>query len=140
MRISARCDYACKALLALSLHWPNDAPLQIQQISQDQKIPMRYLVQILIQLKRQGLVSSSRGKDGGYNLAKPPQDISLGEVIRNISGAFLPLSNSAVKHKSVFTSVWKSVEDSMSKILDKITFEDICRKSKDMETMLIYQI
>ncbi|MGB3241335.1 MAG: Rrf2 family transcriptional regulator, partial [Candidatus Omnitrophota bacterium] len=63
MRISARCDYACRALLELSLHWPNEAPVHIQQISENQKIPERYLVQILIQLKRLGLVTSSRGKE-----------------------------------------------------------------------------
>ena len=52
MRVSAKCDYACKALLELALHWPNKEPVQIHEISEKQDIPIKYLVQILIQLKR----------------------------------------------------------------------------------------
>ncbi len=93
MRISARCDYACRALLELALHWPNIEPVQTYTISEKQDIPMKYLVQILIQLKRMGLVESARGKHGGYSLAKPPNKISLGEVIREVGGPLLPMAN-----------------------------------------------
>ena len=65
MRISARCDYACKALLELTLHWPSKEPLQLHTISENQGISTKYLVHILIQLKRMGLIESIRGKQGG---------------------------------------------------------------------------
>ncbi|NQU94706.1 MAG: Rrf2 family transcriptional regulator [Candidatus Omnitrophica bacterium] len=140
MRISARCDYACKALLELSLHWPGDAPLQIHTISDRQSIPIRYLVQILIQLKRMGQVSSIRGKDGGYNLAKPPNEITLGEVMRRIGGPLLTASKSVAKRESVFAAIWDEVDGAIAKILDKVTFEDIAERSKGKRGAFAYQI
>lgn len=140
MRISARCDYACRALLELSLHWPDNAPVHIQKISENQEIPERYLVQILIQLKRLGLVTSSRGKEGGYNLAKPPEDIRLGEVMRTISGNLLPIADSALRNGSVFVGIWKEVEGVMEDILGKVSFADICRKLTNKENVIMYQI
>lgn len=140
MRISARCEYACNALLELSLHWPKKEPVQIHIISKRQNIPMKYLVQILIQLKRLDLVTSIRGKEGGYNLAKPPASIKLGEVLRQIGGPLLPIANSFDKKDSIFSAIWQEVEKAMAKILDKITFEDIANKNKDMEKTIVYQI
>lgn len=140
MRISARCDYACKALLELSLHWPNKDPLPIHAISEKQDIPMKYLVQILIQLKRMGLVTSSRGKEGGYILAQPPGRIILGELMRYIGGPLLPVANSAMKKESVFATIWKEVEGAMAKVLDKVTFEDIGNKTRQMDRAIVYQI
>ncbi len=140
MRISARCDYACKALLELVLHWPNKEPVKIYTISEKQDIPLRYLVQILIQLKRIGLVASVRGKKGGYILTKPPAKISLGKVIRRIGGPLLPLANSAAKNSSVFVTIWDEVENAMAKVLDKITFEDILNKAKGLNGAIVYQI
>lgn len=140
MRISARCDYACRALLELSLHWPKETPLQIQQISNEQNIPMKYLVQILIQLKREGIVSSSRGKDGGYLLAKAPDSIKLGQVMRCMGGELLPIADSANNKSSVFKSLWSEVEGAISEIVDNVTFEDIRTKSISKDKILMYQI
>ncbi|MBF0217090.1 MAG: Rrf2 family transcriptional regulator [Candidatus Omnitrophica bacterium] len=140
MRISARCDYACRALLELSLHWPQDEPLTIHAIAQKQGIPIRYLVQILIALKNHGFVASSRGKMGGYNLACDPEEITLGDVMRKLGGALLPVAGTAKKNGSVFADVWKEAELAMSKVLDKVTFEDICKKMKEEGKVLFYQI
>lgn len=140
MRISARCDYACRALLELALHWPNKQPLPIHTISEKQEIPMGYLMQILIQLKRMGLVASIRGKEGGYYLSKPPDRISLGEVIRQIGGPLLPLANSASKRKYVFATVWNEIEDVMAEVVDKITFADISSRARGMDRATVYQI
>lgn len=125
MRISARCDYACRALLELALCWPNKELLSIHTISERQNIPMKYLVHILIQLKRMGLVESMRGKQGGYRLAKSPNKISLGEVIRKVGGPLLPVANSTIKEESVFATIWKEVEGTIAEVLDKISFKDI---------------
>ncbi|MDP8258125.1 MAG: Rrf2 family transcriptional regulator [Candidatus Aadella gelida] len=140
MRISAKCDYACRALLELSLHWPDKVPVHIKQISKNQEMPERYLVQILIQLKRLGLVTSSRGKEGGYILAKSPENIRLGEVMRAISGDLLPIADSALRNGSVFVGIWKEVEGAMEDILGKVSFADICRKLTQKEKVLMYQI
>ncbi len=101
---------------------------------------MRYLVQILIQLKRMGFVESVRGKQGGYRIAKAPNKISFGEMIRNIGGPLLPVANSATKKESVFATIWDEVEEAMAKVLDKITFEDIVNKARGMERAIVYQI
>lgn len=140
MRISARCDYACKALLELTLHWPRKGSLTIHTISEKQNIPVKYLVHILIQLKRMGLAESLRGKQGGYRLAKPPNRISLGEVIREVEGPLLPVANSAAKEESVFATIWREVEGAMAKVLDKITFEDISNREQGMKGAIVYQI
>lgn len=140
MRVSARCDYACKALLELVLHWPKKEPLQTHTISKNQGIPMKYLPQILIQLKRIGLVDSIRGKEGGYILSKPPNKISLGEVMREIGGPLLPVVNTAAKKDSVFATIWEKTEEAMAKVLDKVTFDDISKKAKAMEGAVVYQI
>ena len=141
MRISARCDYACKALLELSLHWPSKDPLQIHTISEKQAIPMRYLVQILIQLKRMGMVLSVRGKEGGYALLLPPNRISLGEVIRKMEGHILPLADSInKKNGSIFATIWEELEGTIAKVLDRISFEDVCNKERGANRTIIYQI
>lgn len=140
MRISARCDYACKALLELSAHWPDKEPLHIQDISKKQDIPIRYLVNILIQLKRLGYVKSLRGKEGGYNLAVAPGKITLGRVIRQITGPLLQLADSAANEELAFKAIWKEVDGAMSDVLDRITFEDILSKVKGLESLVNYQI
>ncbi len=140
MRISARCDYACRALLELSLHWPSKRPLRTQEISEKQDIPERYLVQILLQLKRDGLVASSRGKGGGYNLSIPPDDIPLGLVMRKMGGRLLPVANSDSKKRTLFDDVWKDVEKGMSQLLDKVTFADIRDRANGEGKVIFYQI
>src|SRR5262249_35833482 len=79
MKIAAKAEYACLAILALARCQPDDPPLRIREIAEEHGIPERYLVQILLQLKGAGLVVSVRGALGGYRLARPPDRISLGE-------------------------------------------------------------
>jgi Rrf2 family protein len=140
MRISAECDYACRALLELSLHWPNQEPMQINKISRKQNIPLRYLVQILIKLKKVGFVKSSRGKDGGYNLTKSPEKIDLGELMRKMSGPIVSFPDSAKKDSTVFTTIWEEMEKAISKKLNTINFSDISKKVKLKKGVLNYQI
>ena len=140
MRISARCDYACKAILELALHWPSREPMHVEEISKNQGIPIKYLVQILIQLKRLGFVESTRGKQGGYVLVKEPKFIKFGNIIREICGPLLPLAKSAAKKESIFVNIWKEVESAMAEILDKVTFDDVLNKAKGKEKTIFYQI
>ncbi|NQT22756.1 MAG: Rrf2 family transcriptional regulator [Candidatus Omnitrophica bacterium] len=140
MRISAKCDYACRALTALAKEWPNKKPIQIHMISQSQDIPMRYLVHILIQLKGLGLVTSTRGKAGGYALLRAPKKITLAEVMRKVCGPLLPRASSAAKSESVFATIWKELEGAMSKVLENITFDDILKKAKGIDGAINYHI
>ncbi|MFH1772517.1 MAG: Rrf2 family transcriptional regulator [Candidatus Omnitrophota bacterium] len=141
MKVTAKCDYACKALLELAFHWPQEMPLQIHYISEKQKIPERYLVQILIQLKGRGLVASSRGQHGGYLLAKSPKEISLGQIVRMMTGeSLVSLAESVELEKTIFTDIWAEVERAISKILDLATFDDIRNKFYSKEKAIFYQI
>ena len=91
MRLSLRGEYALRALLVLGLNY--DQPLvRIQSISDQQKIPKRFLEQILNDLKSAGFVQSRRGVAGGYRLAKRPEEITLAAVVRHIEGALAPVS------------------------------------------------
>lgn len=88
--ISQRAKYAMRALVALCRAQPG-APMMISDISQSQAIPKKFLEQILLELKRHGLVSSRRGRAGGYVLVRAAEEITFGEVLRLIDGPIAPL-------------------------------------------------
>ena len=140
MKISAESDYACRALLELALNWPGRKLVQVSVIAKKQNIPIKYLEQILIELKNIGMVESVRGKQGGYRLVKEPRKISLGELMRKTRGPLLQIADAAEKRESVFTPIWKETEEAIAKVLDKINFEDIANKAKSMEGAMVYQI
>ncbi len=140
MKISAESDYACRALLELALNWPGRKLVQISVIAKKQNIPIKYLEQILLELKNIGMVESARGKQGGYRLVKEPRKISLGEVMRKTRGPLLQIADAAEKRESVFTPIWNETEEAIAKVLDKINFEDIANKAKSTEGAMVYQI
>ncbi len=140
MKISAESDYACRALLELALNWPGRKLVQVSVIAKKQNIPIKYLEQILIELKNIGMVESVRGKQGGYRLVKEPRKISLGELMRKTRGPLLQIADAAEKRESVFTPIWKETEEAIAKVLDKINFEDIANKAKSTEGAMVYQI
>jgi Rrf2 family transcriptional regulator, cysteine metabolism repressor len=90
MKISKKTQYALRALIELTNHYP-DAPLQRRTIANRQHIPIEFLEQILLPLKRAGLLASRRGVNGGYRLIKAPQEITLGQVIRILDGPLAPI-------------------------------------------------
>lgn len=142
MKISAKCEYACRAVLELSLQFRGDVPIQIQTIADNQKIPKKYLVQILLQLKGAGFVVSIRGKEGGYYLAKPPNKITLGEIIREIDGPLLSVSSAddSTESARILKGIWQKVENSISHIVDNTTFEEISNEVERLKSAGIYYI
>ena len=87
MRLSAKAQYACVAMVELACNWGERAPVHLKTIADNHGISQRFLVQILLQLKGTDLVESTRGAAGGYQLAKPPQEITLADVIHAIDQA-----------------------------------------------------
>src|SRR5437868_15346499 len=81
MRVSAKAEYACAAMLELAANQDNPQPVRVKAIADAHGIPLRFLVQILLQLKGAGLVASTRGAAGGYHVTRPPEDISLADVV-----------------------------------------------------------
>ena len=90
MRISAKGEYAIKAVLDLALRG-GEGLVPIQDIAVRQAIPQRYLEHVLLALKRAGVLGSKRGASGGYHLSRPPEEISVGDVLRAVEGSQAPL-------------------------------------------------
>lgn len=113
-------------------------PLQVEEIAQRQEIPVRYLEQILLVLRRAGYLESKRGVKGGYSLAKPPHQITLGEIIRLMEGPPAPIfcvdtssrERCPVERICGFQTVWTEVRDAVAHILDNTTFEEICQRAR----------
>ena len=148
MKISAKCDYACRAVLELTLAYPTGELLRISDIAASQNIPPKYLVQILIQLKGAGILSSVRGKNGGYRLAKRPDQISVGDIARAIDGPLTLIGcidPGAKKTCHQFDScafrlLWKELEEKITEQLNSVTFEDISNRLKNSVEMAMYEI
>ena len=130
MKASVKSDYACRAVEALALHHPNSQPMRIEDIAEKESIPANYLVQILIELKGSGLIQSRRGKAGGYVLAKPPRDITVGDVLRAIQGDILemPLLSEA-RCPDEIKRAWRRIKHAAEGVADDLTFEDICSEA-----------
>jgi Rrf2 family protein len=146
MKITYKGDYALKTILDLALHYGN-GPVNIHELAERADIPAKFLEQILLDLKQGGFVESRRGKVGGYLLAKPPAKIKIGEVIRFIDGSVEPVACVDKNYKGcnqlsccVFRGIWQRVAEATSKIIDNITFEDLARNAKNINSTLIYQI
>jgi Rrf2 family cysteine metabolism transcriptional repressor len=86
MRISAKAEYACLAVIELARPGGNGTPRRVRDIAEAQGIPERYLVQILLQLKAAGIVQSSRGSDGGYHLVRRAEEMTVADIVRAIDG------------------------------------------------------
>ena len=89
MRLSTRSEYGLRALVSL-VHRQGDQPVPLRVIAEDEGISEQYLEQIFVELRRAGFVLSVRGAKGGYRLARPSQDIRVGDVIRLLEGSLAP--------------------------------------------------
>lgn len=138
LKFSVKSDYACRAVEALAFHHPNTRPLRIDDIAQRESIPVNYLVQILIELKSKGLLLSRRGKAGGYVLAKPPREITVGDVVRAVDGSVMELSTggSSVCPAEIQRAL-RRIKSAAENAADSITFEQICAEAS-MRTQMYY--
>lgn len=135
MKISTKGDYATRALQDLAFRY-NEGPVQITEIARRQKLPVRYLEQLLLGLKRAGLLASKRGVNGGYYLAKHPREITLGQVLRTMDGPIAPIfclfeGERAICSQEpicVLRDIWREVHEAIAKIVDRTTLEDLCER------------
>jgi Rrf2 family protein len=134
MRLSARVDYALRAVCELaSLGVPGHL-VTADRLATAQEIPPKFLESILLQLRRGGIVSAQRGPDGGYRLARPAGEISLAEIIRVIDG---PLANVRGQRPeelgyhgaaSALQDVWIALRAGERQILEAVTVDDVVRR------------
>ena len=144
MRISAKAEYACVAMLELTANYADGQPVRIKAIADAQGIPQRFLVQILLQLKTAGLVASVRRASGGYQLAKPPESISLASVITAIDDRTLaPRSALAAANRSpavqTLLGVWREIQSEEQRLLQQLTLAELIRRAQ-LTNALTYQI
>jgi Rrf2 family protein len=130
VRISAKADYAVRAMAELAAAEP-DATLKAEELSRSQDIPLKFLLNILVELKHAGLVQSHRGADGGYSLAMPARSISVADVIRVVEGPLAtvretrPESLRYTGAASRLQAVWIAVRSSLRSVLETVTLADI---------------
>ena len=129
MRVSAKVDYALRACAELAAG--GDGPLKGDRIAQAQQIPLKFLENILLDLKHAGLVQSQRGAEGGYWLSLSPEEISLAEVIRAVEG---PIANvrglrpEQVEYAGTaapLRDVWIAVRANLRAVLEVVTLADL---------------
>ncbi len=129
MRVSAKVDYALRA--ALELAAAGDGPTKGEQVAQAQDIPLKFLENILLELRHHGLVQSQRGAEGGYWLARSPEEIKLADVIRAVEG---PLANvrgarpEAVVYEGPaarLQDVWIAMRSNLRAVLEEVTLADV---------------
>lgn len=129
MRISAKADYAVRA--AIEMAAAGDEPVKGEKLADAQDIPLQFLEHILLELKHARLVRARRGARGGYWLAKPPEEITLANIIRAVEG---PLANiqdqapEATKYGGTskeLTDVWIAVRASLRRVLERVTIADL---------------
>ena len=133
MRVSAKGEYAIKALLDLAL-CDREGLQPIQEIASREGIPQRYLEQVLLQLKRAGFLESRRGSSGGYRLSRSPEEITVGAVLRAVEGAgAAPASgggrSGSGEHAGDLAELWREVAGAVSAVVDRVTVEELRRRA-----------
>jgi Rrf2 family protein len=139
MKVSAKAEYACLAVLALAHHGLDAPPMRIREISRKYSIPERYLVQILLQLKGAGLVASTRGALGGYRLSRPASSISVSEILGVIDGPDTTDGDAAANRRrtaSVLASVWENVRAAEHAVLDRTTIAHLAEECSPHEWVI----
>jgi len=142
VRVSSKGDYACRALLSLSLHEDQPGPTSVRDIAERTAIPQPYLEQILLALKGAGLVRSKRGVGGGYVLARQPIDIRLSEILAAVDGPISvgdfgePHQDGACDHEGqcVLLAIWKSAGEEMRRLLDGYTLQSVADAARGKAT------
>ena len=130
VKLSVKSDYAARAVLGLARHYPTGEAVRVEDLAAQQNIPGNYLVQILIELKSQGIARSVRGKEGGYLLAQAPADISLGDVLRAVHGAvFDTPALTDPDCAPELRGAWKRLQKKVEAAADSISFQQLLEES-----------
>jgi Rrf2 family protein len=133
MRLTTHSEYALLALLYLSRHSANGELIPLSRITEEQKLPFKYMEHIMHTMLRAGLVSSSKGQKGGYKLARKPGQITVAQVIRLFDGPLAPVDSVSVhfykptiiEKEKKLTKLMKEIRDYISVKLEKTTLKDL---------------
>lgn len=139
MKISTKGRYALRLMIDLAIYG-TDTYVPIKSISRREDISEKYLEQIITQLSRAKLVKSARGAQGGYQLVKPAEDYTAGEIIRAVEGSLAPVACLEPGHPlcerakyCVTLGLWKEIQDAVDQIVDHKTLADLAADQKNMD-------
>jgi len=136
VKLSVKSDYAVRAVLELTRHHGTGAVRRVEELAREQGIPPNYLVQILLELKAKQLVRSVRGKEGGYLLARPPTEITMGDVLRAIHGrVFESPAQSDPKCPPEIKAAWRSLQQALDAAADKLDFQHLAEQGGEKGKM-----
>jgi Rrf2 family protein len=142
MRISAKVDYAVRALCEIAAH-PADVPLKAEQIATAQEIPLSFLENILVDLRRAGFVRSLRGQVGGYRMARPASEITIADVIRAVEGPLADVRGLRPEHlefqgsATALREVWLATRVGLRRVLERISIQDVVSGSIPAEVAVL---
>jgi len=133
VRVSAKVDYALRAIVELAATAPSDTQELVtsERLATAQAIPPKFLENILLELRRAGLVSSQRGAEGGYRLGRPPAEISIADVIRAVEGPIATIRGSRPEDVTyegsavALRGVWIDLRAAMRGVLEQTTIADL---------------
>ena len=134
LQVSQRTHYGLRAMTELAKAY-GSGPRSLAWIAEAQHLPAGYLEQLAIPLKRAGLIESTRGAHGGYQLARPPAEVSVGEIVRVLEGSVAPVEclsddypagSCALELGCMSRPIWQRVKDSIDQVLDTTTLGDLC--------------
>jgi Rrf2 family protein len=130
VRVSQKLEYACRAAVCLAKHYDGSTVVKLEDIAQREDISSSFLVQILNELKRSGIVSSKRGKAGGYVLALPPANITMREVVQAVEPGLLatPEDSPGVSGPAV-TAVWHGLSKVVAERLASISLDTMASEA-----------
>ena len=143
MKLSTRTIYGLRMLVSLATQY-NKGPVQISEISKEQEVSVRYLGQISIILKNNGLIDSTRGANGGYFLIKDPKTINLREIVEILEGDIYIVNctdeNSlcARKGKCVTKRIWDEINSTLRATLEKYNLQDLIDMDIEMQGSMFY--
>ena len=136
MKMSTRGRYAARAVIDIAFN-QREAPVQLKEVSRRQEISLRYLEQLITPLIAAGILSSSRGPKGGVWLARPPEQVTLGEVIRVVEGNTAPVACGSDakacrrREMCVMGDVWSEITAAMDNVLGGFTIQGLVDKQRE---------
>ncbi|NTU77916.1 MAG: Rrf2 family transcriptional regulator [Chloroflexales bacterium] len=146
MRISSKGDYGLRALFDLAQRF-GEGPIQSEEIARRQGIPVNYLNQLLITMRRGGLIESLRGPQGGHLLARHPEAITLLEILTVLEGPLLPdepardgLGPTVPEDLALVGEVWTTLRGRLEQILAARTLDELCQSKRERAGNLMYYI
>ena len=145
MLFSAKAEYACVAMLELAARFADPKPIRLADVADKHGISDRFLVQILLDLKRAGLVDSTRGAAGGYALARTPEEITLADILKVVDPPEQAPRKPSRKNKVVLQltpyvrnvrAVWDRVVETQQAVLKQTTLADLLTQSEGLQYVI----